>query len=74
MYYRWVEDTQTDILCGDGAPGTITAALPPVSDFNIGRDSDMPAGVWCGIGAVDRREVTLFDTTPYVEFALTDPA
>lgn len=74
VYYRWVESTQTETICGDGAQGTITASLPPVSDFNIGRDSDMPAGVWCGIGSVDRREVTLFDTTPYVEFDLVDPA
>lgn len=73
-YFKWVPTVVEETSCGVQDQGTVAAGTPPTGDMKIGRDSDMEEGTFCTNGSVSEVEVTLYNQTTYVTFALSDPA
>lgn len=70
-YYRWIPTEEIQETCEIRTGGSITAGSPPSGGLNLGRDTDMSPGVFCSNSLFHRVEVTLYSTTPFVEFGLT---
>ncbi len=69
-FYAWLATSEVQTTCGVITAGRLTAAVPPAGDFNFGRDSAMNPGVFCSNSSFSMIEVTLYQTTPFVEWGL----
>lgn len=72
QYMKWLRSETSSTACVVLQQGTVTAPAPPTGDFSIGRDPDMAEGVWCGNSSAGTVSVTLYDNTPFIQFALRD--
>jgi hypothetical protein len=72
QYMKWIRSETSSTECVVLQQGTVTAPAPPTGDFSIGRDPDMGSGVWCGNSSAGTVTVTLYDNTPFIQFALRD--
>lgn len=73
-YYKWVPQIDETVECGVAGQGRYSASGPPSGDFRFGRTTDMNPGTFCGNGTTSEVEVTLYATTSYVTFQLSEPS